>query len=355
MGYIAVRGGEQAILNAEELMVAKILGSESEPIEVEQILEQFALAVDRVMGEGGLYWPKLAALAFRQAMGDSFEAAFLVRAFRSSVPRRGYTDPLDTRKMRVHRRISAAFKEVPGGQILGATPDYGMRFIRFDLFEDLYQARIRANKALEELAQSGIPIPDSFPKIVDLLRHQGLLMDPPSAQRTWTDVTLETVTFPTNRSARLQCLARGETGGLLALAYSSMRGYGQIHPAVGELRVGDVPVCFEGRPLGWIRVTECEVISRMEKAQHDGKACFTMGYGLCFGHNEIKAISMAVLDRAMQMNSSESPAQDEEFVLLHTDGVEAMGFCLHYKLPHYVTFQADLNQLRGIRCEQKSD
>jgi alpha-D-ribose 1-methylphosphonate 5-triphosphate synthase subunit PhnI len=352
MGYVAVKGGEKAILNSEELLVAKTFGHESEPIEVHQILEQFALAVDRVMGEGGLYWPKLAAYALKQALGDSFEAAFLVRAFRSSVPRRGYTDPIDTRKMRVHRRISAAFKDVPGGQILGATPDYGLRFIRFDLFENLHQARIRAKKALENLARAGIPIPDSFPKIVDILREQGLLVSPPSAPRILTDITMETVSIPTSRSARLQFLARGETGGLLALAYSSMRGYGQIHPAIGELRVGDVPVYLEGKPLGWIRVTECEVISRMERGEDQDDPHFTMGYGLCFGQNELKAISMAVLDRTMQMDVCESPAQDQEFVLLHTDGIEAMGFCLHYKLPHYVTFQADLNQLRGVRRQK---
>jgi alpha-D-ribose 1-methylphosphonate 5-triphosphate synthase subunit PhnI len=351
MAYVAVRGGEKAILNAEDLLGAKTFGHQSRPLEADQILEQFSLGVDRVMGEGGLYWPKAAAYALKQALGDPLEAAFLVRAFRSSIPRQGYTDPIDTRKMRVQRRISAAFKDVPGGQILGATPDYGLRFIRFDLFEDLDRARIQAKKALEGLVDSGTPLPESFPKVVDILRERGLLTSPLSKEQSLCDVTLETLSFPANRSARLQCLARAETGGLLALAYSSMRGYGQIHPAVGELRVGEVPLCIEGRPIGWIKVTECEVISRMEKAKGQNKPFFTMGYGLCFGQNEVKAISMAVLDRIMQSDVAVHPAQDQGFVLLHTDGIEAMGFCLHYKLPHYVTFQADLNQLREIRCE----
>jgi hypothetical protein len=37
-------------------------------------------------------------------------------------------------------------------------------------------------------------------------------------------------------------MARGETGGLLALAYSTMRGYGDTHPTIAELRVGYLPI-----------------------------------------------------------------------------------------------------------------
>jgi len=265
MGYVAVKGGEKAILNSEELLVAKTFGHESEPIEVHQILEQFALAVDRVMGEGGLYWPKLAAYALKQALGDSFEAAFLVRAFRSSVPRRGYTDPIDTRKMRVHRRISAAFKDVPGGQILGATPDYGLRFIRFDLFENLHQARIRAKKALENLARAGIPIPDSFPKIVDILREQGLLVSPPSAPRILTDITMETVSIPTSRSARLQFLARGETGGASRFGIFEHEGLWPNPPGYRRAQGWRCPCLLGGKALGM------DSSNRMRSHKPDGE------------------------------------------------------------------------------------
>src|SRR4029450_124163 len=90
----------------------------------EQIAGQLTLAVDRVMAEGSLYDPALAALAVKQARGDLIEAIFLIRAARTTLPRFGYSAPLDTARMAVRRRVSATFKDIPGGQILGATLDY---------------------------------------------------------------------------------------------------------------------------------------------------------------------------------------------------------------------------------------
>jgi alpha-D-ribose 1-methylphosphonate 5-triphosphate synthase subunit PhnI len=357
MGYVAVRGGEDAIKNAQTLLDYNRIGGKSSPISVEQIGEQLPLALDRVMGEGGLYAPDIAAAAFKQAAGDTLEAAFLLRAYRSSVPRIGYSEVVDTEKMRVIRRISAAFKEIPGGQVLGATVDYTHHLIRFDLLEDERRAKEKIAKAFEDLAHKGEPIPDTFPKVVQRLREQGLLPEGEPKNVRPFDITLQSLDFPAPRSARLQALARAETGGVLALAYANMRGYGDVHPVIGELRVGSVPVFFKGSEtgrdslLGWVRVTECEVITQMEKRGPGDQPQFTLGYGLCFGHNEVKAISMAVLDRALIAETPKTPPEDQEFVLLHTDGIEASGFCLHYKLPHYVSFQADLEQMRRAREE----
>jgi alpha-D-ribose 1-methylphosphonate 5-triphosphate synthase subunit PhnI len=141
---------------------------------------------------------------------------------------------------------------------------------------------------------------------------------------------------------------------LLALAYSSMKGYGDIHPTIGELRVGYVPLRLKdswGREVyaGRVLVTEAEVIAMLGTAGEKGKPQFTLGYGLCFGHNELKAISMAVLDRAMRSTRPQVPAEDQEFVLSIVDGIESSGFAAHYKLPHYITFQSDLDRLRTIR------
>ncbi|MCG6968497.1 MAG: carbon-phosphorus lyase complex subunit PhnI, partial [Gammaproteobacteria bacterium] len=86
------------------------------------------------------------------------------------------------------------------------------------------------------------------------------------------------------------------------------------------------------------------------------KSTFTLGYGACFGHNEIKAISMAILDRALQKGMQDgprNPSEDPEFVLLHIDGIDSMGFCTHYKMPHYVTFQSDMDRLRATQQKQK--
>ena len=100
-----------------------------------------------------------------------------------------------------------------------------------------------------------------------------------------------------------------------------------------------------------LRQNNAEVICSLD--QVDGGPKFTLGYGLCFGHNETKAISMAVLDRAMQAEEATCASEEQEFVLMHIDGVESMGFCNHFKLPHYVTFQSALDRLRQSREEHE--
>ena len=105
-------------------------------------------------------------------------------------------------------------------------------------------------------------------------------------------------------------------------------------------------------------MTECEVVAMYEGGgETDDQPRFTIGYGACFGHNEVKAISMAILDRALQkgmQDGAANPSEDPEFVLLHIDGIDSMGFCTHYKMPHYVTFQSDMDRLRTTRSRKES-
>jgi alpha-D-ribose 1-methylphosphonate 5-triphosphate synthase subunit PhnI len=356
MGYVAVKGGAEAIANAAHYLRYLQTCGESAPIGVDQIQEQLHLAVDRVMGEGALYAPALAALALKQSAGDTLEAAFMVRAYRTTLPRLDYSLPADTGRMKIVRRISAAFKEIPGGQILGPTPDYTLRLLDFDLFDEAAEARQAALAPLEKALPSTEPLPDTFPKVIEMLRKENLLVDRShDSQRSPVpyDVTRQSITLPASRSAAMQAMAMGETGGMLALAYSNMRGYGMVHPTVGELRVGYLPIEIQDshtqkpETIGRVKVTEAEVICSLDHT-HDGPK-FTLGYGLCFGHNETKAISMAVLDRAMQSKEGTAASEDQEFVLMHIDGVESMGFCNHFKLPHYVTFQSALDRLRRSR------
>lgn len=361
MGYVAVKGGTDAIENAARLLAYERIKGNSEPLEVEQIKEQLYLLVDRVMGEGSLYAPKLAALAIKQSAGDTLEASFMLRAYRTTLPRVGYSIPQSTKEMRVIRRISAAFKDIPGGQILGPTSDYTLRFLDFELLNDSKEKREEYLRALfkdiEPSAFSLQPFPETFAKVIEVLRKEGLLAEAVGGQESAVnnqngifDITRQSLTFPASRSAAMQTMARGETGGLLLLAYSNMRGYGDIHPTIGELRVGYIPVRikhpYTGEPytVGEIKVTEAEVIAKF--TGKDGSPKFTLGYGLCFGNNETKAISMAVLDRAMQAEEPKMVSENQEFVLSHIDGIESMGFCNHYKLPHYITFQSDLDRLR---------
>jgi len=349
MGYVAVKGGSEAIARSNALFEDERSGGGSAPLGVGQICDHLPLVVDRIMGEGSLYAPDLAALAFKQAAGDTLEAAFMLRAYRATRPRIAYSVPVDTARMRVARRISPAFKEVPGGQFLGATADYTLRLLDFDLLDDDPLRSARGRRHLEGVL-GGRSLPDAFPKVVEILRRDGLLVERGRPEPEAFDVTRTSLAFPAPRSAALQTLARGETGGVLVLAYSSLRGYGDIHPIIGELRVGFAPLEVRHpetgtpTPAGEVKITEAEVLARITRA--DGRPQFGLGYGLCFGQNESKAIAMAVLDRCMQLGTPGMPAADAEFVLSHVDGVEAMGFANHYKLPHYVDFRSDLDRVR---------
>ena len=69
----------------------------------------------------------------KQGRGDMVEAVFLLRAYRTTLPRFGYAEPIDTGRMAVLRRISATFKDIPGGQVLGPTFDYTHRLLDFAL------------------------------------------------------------------------------------------------------------------------------------------------------------------------------------------------------------------------------
>jgi alpha-D-ribose 1-methylphosphonate 5-triphosphate synthase subunit PhnI len=359
MGYVAVKGGAEAIAEAARALELLRAAGGGPPLDPHQIEHQLHFLHGRVMSEGGLADPRLVSLAVKQALGDPLEAALHLRAYRSTRPRIAETAPLETARMRLVRRISAAFKDVPGGQMLGATPDYLHRLFRFELLDEDERAleRILASWLGERAPER---VATTAPKVLDRLRAEGLVPPlEPSAERAF-DVTREPLAFPAPRSAALAIMARGETGGLLALAYSNMRGYGDIHPTVGELRVGYLPVELPhpvtGEPLevGEVLVTECEIVA-MFTAEETGPPRFTVGYGACLGHNEVKAIAMAVLDRAMSAAAAaggpKNPSEDPDFVLLHVDGIESQGFCIHYKMPHYVTFQSDLDRLRTARVK----
>jgi alpha-D-ribose 1-methylphosphonate 5-triphosphate synthase subunit PhnI len=361
MGYVAIKGGGRAIEGshaaAEALRTAE--GDTGTPLTLSTIEHQLRLLTSRVVSEGGLYHPRLAALAIKQMQGDTLEAAFALRAYRSTKPRLLEMPVQDTSNMRLIRRISSAFKDIPGGQMLGATYDYALRLMRMDLADESPQAFRDVAKRFRQ-AQPDTDLPDTFPKVLDALRADGLL--PPLASRSVEafDITREPLVFPVPRSAALATMARAETGSLLAIAYSNMRGYGDVHPTIAELRVGYLPVLLphpvtgELIEAGEVLMTECEVVAMYEGGDNDGPPVFTLGYGACFGHNEVKAIAMAILDRALQKGMRDgpsNPSEDPEFVLLHVDGVDSMGFASHYKMPHYVTFQSDMDRLRTTQSK----
>lgn len=360
--YVAVKGGEKAIENAHRLLAEERRGDpEIAELGTDQIKQQMGRAVDRVMTEGSLYDPKLAALAIKQAAGDLIEAIFLIRAFRTTLPRFGYSEPLNVEKMRARRRISATFKDVPGGQVLGPTFDYTHRLLDFTLEAEADEAD--ATPAPQKTSADIVDLPGTMPRVLAQLSREGLIeaaMPPEDEDQTDVgDITREPRTFPADRDVRLQTLARGDEGFLLALGYSTQRGYGRTHPFAGEIRIGEVAVEFVPEELGFpieigdITITECEMINQFSGSA-DEKPKFTRGYGLGFGQVERKTMAMALVDRSLRADelgeSRTAPAQDEEFVLSHSDNVEATGFVEHLKLPHYVDFQSELELVRKMRA-----
>ena len=98
--YVAVKGGERAIANAHALLEERRRGNLAlSEISLDQIAEQLSLAVDRVIAEGSIYDRQLAALAIKQAQGDLIEAVFLLRAYRTTLPRLYSSQPIETEKM----------------------------------------------------------------------------------------------------------------------------------------------------------------------------------------------------------------------------------------------------------------
>ncbi len=351
MGYVAVTAGEEIIERAEDLFDKQRIDGESEELGVDQLADQLGRVTGQTMSESGLYAPRLAALAVKQAQGDTVEAAFLLRAYRSTLERFGRTEPVDPDEMLTSRRISPAFKDVPGGQLLGATKDYTQRLLDFDLLEET------ATDPTADWDLEAGDLPESLPAVTDLLREEGLLVDPgsPTVEEP-NDTTREPVTQPPARDEVLQELARGETGAVTALGYSALRGYGQVHPTLAEVRVGALPVTIkhpytgEAVTVGHTTVTESEAVLPVYEKRADPQ--FAFGYGLTFGRNERKAIAATILDASIQLDSTEEPAEDPEFVLETVDGMDSFGFIEHLKLPHYVTFQSILDRIRSIRSAE---
>ena len=350
--YVAVKGGERAIENAHAFLAEERRGDTSvAELSIPQIREQLRLAVNRVMAEGSLYDADLAALAIKQSRGDLIEAVFLIRAYRTTLARFGGSNPVDTGRMACVRRISATFKDAPGGQVLGPTFDYTHRLLDFKLLAEGGVA----------VAPQSPALPADVPHITSFLNRDGLIEAEVASDATPPDLTREPLELPASRPLRLQAITRGDEGFILSLAYSSQRGYGRTHAFVGELRIGLVPVDMHIAELGFavdigeVELTECETVNQFKGSKTEPPQ-FTRGYGLVFGQSERKAIAMALLDRALRWaelgeDYMGAPAQDEEFVLSHCDNIQATGFLEHIKLPHYVDFQSELELVRKLRAE----
>ncbi len=368
MAYVAVKGGTLAIEESIKRLKYERL-KKGVVVDCSMIEGGMRGLIDQIMSESCLYSETLAAIAIKQAEGSPEEAVFLMRAYRSALPRKHYSRTVNPKNMRVERRISASFKDIPGGQILGAACDYTHRLIDFDLTRE---TQVEAANWLQEYArQNGTSTHHTgladLPKVLDYLREEGLLAACTDNDREPDDVTMKSVQFPASRSEKLQILTRGQTGAVTSLGYAALRGYGALHPTVGELRIGNLPVYIDNPfaaqneddayYIGEIRVTEVETLFPTEFQNENGQKDmeFSLGYGICYGQNESKAIAMSILDRCLEEGNPDYPTHNQEFVLLHIDAVESTGFISHLKLPHYVTFRSKLDSVRKIRAGKDSN
>lgn len=343
MAYVATRGGERAIEQAERLFRAE-MGEITED-RVAEIKASMPYLIDRVMGEASLYDEDLAALALAQTGGELFEAVLVLRAWRTTQPRLQVSEPVTQESLFTHRRISAAFKDIPGGQILGPTLDYAHRILATEVLtgETFRPA---------DVEPSGTASPAHQPSVA-AWQADNDLVDLPDIDQTKPDdipdLTREPLLFPSKRAHTLQSLARSETGGTLALGYAAMRGYGQAHPTVNELRLAEAELmvahpCGTRFSAGRVKVSQAEVVSKKgEKLE--------LGFAATLGWNEVKCIAAATLDLNSK-GAEKGSATEEEFYLYHTEGVESSGFCIHFKLPHYVTFQSSLDAMRDAKAKK---
>ncbi|PLY05259.1 MAG: phosphonate metabolism protein [Arcobacter sp.] len=344
MAYYAIKGGEEAIKNSLDFY--SDLTSEAQKLDNEALIDGLTFSIDKVMSEGSLYSKKLAALAIKRSAGDMLNASFFLRAHRSSCQRIGISKTINVNDMRLNRRISSAFKDIEGGQLLGASNDYEIK-----LLVDLKNEDVN----LEEYSNKDNVIKSALTP----LREDNLIKTLAKEEQAW-DITRNYPNAPYPRSAVLQVMSRGESGALLTVGYMTMRGYGDVHPTIGDLRIGELDIKFthpftkNDVKVGTIEATAVESIGTFNK-DSEGDTKLTTGFGFCFGKNETKAISMSIIDLTLYNNTysvggDNIIAADFEMIMHHLDGIESFGMTNHFKLPHYVTFQTDY---QIFKCAQK--
>lgn len=312
------------------------------------------LLLDQVMAEAGVLEPRIARLALDQADGDLARTVSLIKAWSAVLPRLGH-DRCAWDELLCRRRITPAFAEPRGGQYLGASRDYAQRLLDVRPAPPTLEAPAEpsAEQFRDEPPESA---PSSFPRAVATLEAEGLVADPePRAEAV--DLTRRAAPRE-SRGALLQVLSRADTGALVAIGYTGIRGNQRQDPTLLELRAGTLPVRVQ-RPggdrftVGHIPAVLVEMgFYRLHGGESD--RALTLGVGATTGRLERRAIAAAILDAGCARASLEPPGhreicEDADFLGVALDGQEASGFVEHLKLPHHVTFTSELDRLRQAR------
>lgn len=353
------KGGTEAIIAAEQLAFARRAQIPAE-LTVENVMQSFPHTIDRIMGEGGLWAPLIAARAYLQSSGDTTEAVHLIRAHRATLPRLLFTQPLNPREVELLRRVVSTQRQPDGPIILGETVDYTARII--------HDGDGPALPVIENLDDTPIEHPEDVPfrRFRDYMHDAGLLVHRTlSTDDEPFDIQLVAAQLPASRSAWLSAIAQADTGGLINIWYQSILGtdgYASEDVTLGEVRHGRIPVRVmhphlnEPVSIGRIRVSETEAVATMGMIRGEDSTTFDIGYAMVLGHNERKAIAGAALDIAAYRYRDLPDGARLQQILMHTtDGLAASGFLEHLKLPHYVTFQSLIDAALTTRQEESTE
>lgn len=335
--------------------------------------EHLPVLEEQVCAEAGLWAPDVARRAIGQAGGDIPRAVALLKVWAAALPH-VEAEPVADADIRLVRRLSAAYADVPGGQWLGYAPELASRLLEWDDPGRERAARDGADDGDAPTDAEGDHLPDDeaapgaagaaslstvaaqrdAPSRAGTPRVRTLLSDVPVASTPQDgpgeDPALSTPVAPFSRATRLGVLARGETASLVTLAALVLAGrreavLAELTTAAVTVRIAH-PRTAEPCAVAEVPVVEADAVVDSEVA---GRPGFVVGWGASLGSIERRAISLALLDAAMQSEGGlEVPLTlDEQTVTAATDGSANNGFVEHLRLPHYASFASATTQARA--------
>lgn len=297
---------------------------------------------EQVCAEAGLWETSAARRALDQSRGDAAHAVSMLRVWAATQPHVPAL-PVTPDDVVIVRRLSSAYPRIPGGQWLGLAPDLIPRQLNWENNQTPQDLTAHAMPSSEA---ADAPARGATPRVRDLV--DGAAMVPVPDDGDGDDPARTVLMPPFPRASRLAMLARGETGALVALAALIL---GRRQEAVMvELTVGVAAVRVPHPRTGVactvaeVPITEVEVVL---DADVDGRPGLATGWGATLGTVERRAISLALLDGAMQADGElrEPLMLDEQTVIAATDGPATNGFVEHLRLPHYASFAAYMAQV----------
>jgi alpha-D-ribose 1-methylphosphonate 5-triphosphate synthase subunit PhnI len=302
-----------------------------------QVLEE------QVCAEAGLWETTAARRALDQSRGDAAHAVSMLRVWAATQPH-VHALPVHPDDIAIVRRLSSAYPRIPGGQWLGVAPELMSRQLNWtDESVDTDHGEPTAEQSPDDRI-GDVPTRTTTPRVRDLIDAAGVVPTP--ADGDGDDPARTVLMPPFTRADRLALLARGETGALVALAALILARRQEavmveLTVSIAAIRVvhprTDVPCAVAEVPI-----TEVEVVL---DADVDGRPGLAAGWGASMGTVERRAISLALLDGAMQADGElrEPLTLDEQTVIAATDGPATHGFVEHLRLPHYASFAAYLS------------